>query len=673
MTTLQNPTGQPPSDPLSGSAREVLHELLACRGGDEANTRRSIERILSKICEFFGLQQAIISRSDTDSCLLEYVSGQAMEVRPGAQLPRAEVICGNVVEMDKPLWLPSIANSDFRDHPFRIKHGVECYVGGRLAVAGRVFGTLGLVGLKPRDKAFNADDALVLEAAIAQISLLLSLNEARQRFHLAITGANVGVWDWDIRADALYWSPRHHEILGITDPDHQPSADDYSARVHPDDLARVRESQREHLENHRPLDIEYRVCRGEEWVDIRARGQAIWDENGHAVRMAGSIEDITKLKLEREALAQSEARYELAVEGASVGLWDWDPVTGGLYWSPQLLTILGLDPETYQPSFENWSGTIHPEDIDDVLPALTRHLEEGSEYSVEYRIRHGSGHYIWVQTRGQATWNAAGEPLRMAGSLYEITDLKRAEEKLREQTAELERTNTELESFAMAASHDLQEPLRKIAAFGDILVDRYSDILDQQGREIIGIMVDGASRMQQLIVDLLAYSKSSNTEMVTTDVDLSILLQDVRLALGVQLEESRATLNGHNLPIVPGDAGLLRQLFQNLISNALKYRGDAEPYIEITAELEADKNNWLLVFKDNGIGFEAKYSKRIFEIFERLHTRKEFSGTGIGLALCHRIVARHHGEIWAKGDVGRGASFHIRLPAGSVTKFPHSG
>ena len=662
MSTLQNSKNEGLPGTKSGQTRQIVHDLLACARVDESDIRVSLDRILIQLRRYFSLQQAVISRTDIDSCLFEYVSGQAVETRPGAQLPRSEVFCSKVVGGEAPLWIPDLASSQYRDHPFRTKHGVECYIGGRLAVAGRVFGTLGLIGSSARSKSFDDDDELVLEVAISQISLLLSLDEARQRFHLAISGANVGIWDWDIRADALYWSPRHLEILGISDPDHQPSAEDYRRRVHPDDLNRIRDSQREHLDSHMPMDIEYRVKRGSEWVDIRARGQAVWDENGQAVRMAGSIEDITAQKLEREALAISEERYQLAVEGASVGIWDWDPVTDKLYWSPQLMTILGFDKESFKPSFEAWARAIHADDVGDVVRAGSRHLESGEEYSVEYRIRHGDGEYIWVRTRGQAIWDSDGKPLRMAGSLYDITDVKRAEDKLREQASELERTNTELESFAMAASHDLQEPLRKISAFGDILVDRYSDVLDEGGREIVDIMVDGSSRMQQLIVDLLAYSKSSNTEMVTTDVDLAALLEDVRLTLGVQLEEVSATLSGSNLPVVRGDAGLLRQVFQNLISNALKYRGDADPYIEVTARFETATNDWLVIVSDNGIGFEAKYEKRIFQIFERLHTRGEFPGTGIGLALCQRIIARHKGEIWAQGNEGIGASFFIKLP-----------
>ena len=670
MTTLTRKS----TDRLPLRARNAVRAMLDCGGVEEADLRVSIDRILEQLREYFQLPQSVVSRTDKEICLIEYVSGSALPLWPGSQMPRSEMICGLVVGMDQTLWLARISDSEFCDHPFVRKFGVQSYVGSRLAVAGRVFGTLCLVGMEARPHDFDDDDALILETAVSQISHLLSLNEARQRYQLAITGANVGIWDWDMRADTLYWSPRQREILGISDPCFQPTMEDFESRLHPDDLDRVREAGRAHIEDHRRLDLEYRVKRGAEWVHIRARGQAIWGENGEPVRMAGSIEDITALRLEGEALARSEERYELAVEGASVGLWDWDPVTGALYWSPQMLRILGLDQETFEPSYENWVDTIHPDDLDGVLAVLTRHLDQDGEYQVEYRLRYGGdGDYIWVQTRGQAIWNDAGEPLRMAGSLYEITDLKRAEDKLREQAAELERTNTELESFAMAASHDLQEPLRKISAFGTILVDRYSEALDQQGREIVDVMVDGAVRMQQLIIDLLAYSKSSNSEMVTTDVDLSALLEDVRLTLDVQFEETRATLNGSALPVVRGDAGLLRQVIQNLIGNALKYRGDADPYIEVTAEHEDDKSAWHLTVTDNGIGFHPKYAKRIFEIFERLHTRREFAGTGIGLALCHRIIARHGGEIWAEGKVGSGASFHIRLPSGTEGIFPHKG
>ncbi|MDA0136120.1 sensor histidine kinase [Solirubrobacter deserti] len=235
--------------------------------------------------------------------------------------------------------------------------------------------------------------------------------------------------------------------------------------------------------------------------------------------------------------------------------------------------------------------------------------------------------------------------------------------------ADLRRSNQELEQFAYVASHDLQEPLRKVASFCQLLQQRYGGQLDARADQYIGFAVDGAQRMQDLINDLLAFSRVGRMEQPHTDVDLGTLLERVRTDLSRAIEESGAelVLDGE-LPTVRGDASLLRVVFQNLIGNAIKFRGEATPRVELSAV--RDGECWCFRVADNGIGIDAEYAERIFVIFQRLHARSQYEGTGIGLAMCRKIVEYHGGRMWldTDGPAGQGSTFYFTLPAETDTE-----
>jgi signal transduction histidine kinase len=226
---------------------------------------------------------------------------------------------------------------------------------------------------------------------------------------------------------------------------------------------------------------------------------------------------------------------------------------------------------------------------------------------------------------------------------------------------ELEASNERLEQFAYAASHDLKEPLRMISSYLSLIEDRYADELDADGREFIEFAVDGADRMQAMIDGLLAYSRIETQGDPFEPVDLNAVLADVRTDLELTLEETDAALSSESLPRVRGDADQLRQLFQNVLANALEYCGDERPQIHVGARREG--GNWVVSVSDEGIGIDPADEERIFEVFQRLHSHEEHAGTGIGLALCRRIVERHGGEIWVDAEPGEGATFRFTLPA----------
>ena len=237
----------------------------------------------------------------------------------------------------------------------------------------------------------------------------------------------------------------------------------------------------------------------------------------------------------------------------------------------------------------------------------------------------------------------------------------RAEEAIQRYTKELERSNQELQQFAYVASHDLQEPLRMVSSFLTLLERRYGPQLDKDAKDFIHYSVDGAIRMQALINDLLEYSRVGTRGKSFTEIDLNEVMSQAKSNLKIAIKENKANIICHRLPIVYGDDTQLTQVFQNLIGNAIKFHGENSPGIHISSERK--NGNYEITVKDNGIGIDPQYKERIFLIFQRLHNREEYPGTGIGLAICKRIIERHGGTIWVESKIGEGSAFHFSLPA----------
>ena len=258
-----------------------------------------------------------------------------------------------------------------------------------------------------------------------------------------------------------------------------------------------------------------------------------------------------------------------------------------------------------------------------------------------------------------------GEVVKVVELMRDITEREKAKERLRQAVEELKRSNTELEQFAYVTSHDLQEPLRMISSYVQLLSERYKGKLDSDADDFIGYAVDGANRMQTQIQDLLTYSRIGTRGKPFEPTDCEDVLEQVLSNLKMAIEESGAEVTHDTLPTVMVDNSQLVQLFQNLIENAIKFRGDELPRIHVSAtrELEEITNYeyWLFSVRDNGIGIKPEFFERIFEIFQRLHGRGEYSGTGIGLAVCKKIVERHGGQIWVESEPGNGAKFFFTI------------
>jgi PAS domain S-box-containing protein len=425
--------------------------------------------------------------------------------------------------------------------------------------------------------------------------------------------------------------------------------------VHPDDRDHVQDVIAETLENDAPYDTDYRVI----WPDgtmrfLAARGKVYRDPAGRPVRLTGVCWDVTDRK------RTEELRQQLAaiIESAADPIMSKD-VDGTIRsWNAGAVQLFGYraDDIIGRPV-----TLLIPEDRWEEESRTVEQLLHGEQVALfESMRRRNDGTLVPVSLRISPIKDIKGRVVGASNIVRDITEQKRIEERLRTLVVELERSNLELEQFASVASHDLQEPLRMVSSYTQLLELEYGDKLGDEAREYIGYAVDGARRMQRLINDLLEFSRVGTRGRRLEPVDANVVLGTVRANLSIAIEDAAALVTNEELPTVMADATQLGQLLQNLIANAIKFHGARAPRVFVAAcERGAE---WVFSVRDNGIGIEPQYFDRIFAIFQRLHVAAEYPGTGIGLAVCKRIAERHGGRIWVESDPGNGTTFSFSIP-----------
>ncbi|WP_323172945.1 PAS domain S-box protein [Natrialba sp. PRR66] len=368
--------------------------------------------------------------------------------------------------------------------------------------------------------------------------------------------------------------------------------------------------------------------------------------------------DVTERKRREQALEESEQRYRTIAEYFPNGIVTlYDHTLDYTLAAGQGFERVDEEPSDVEGAnfYDAWSA----ETRDDLEPILRAALN-GERRSVE--LWHDGRE--WIIYAVPVTDNE-GNVFAGVTMAHDITERKENQRKLEETIAQLEESNKRLEQFAYAASHDLQEPLRMVSSYLQLIEHRYGDAFDEDGEEFLEFAIDGADRMRKMIEALLTYSRVETRGEPLEPVALDDILADARQDIRVQIEETNAEITAVDLPRVEGDADQLRQVFQNLLGNAIEYSGDDRPRVHIDADrcTSDQRQEWVISVCDEGIGIEADEQDRVFEVFERLHTREDHPGTGIGLALCQRIIERHGGEIWVDSEPGAGATFSFTLPA----------
>ena len=409
------------------------------------------------------------------------------------------------------------------------------------------------------------------------------------------------------------------------------------------------------------LETRRRTKDGRE-ITVSVTASPMRDGSGKVVGTSKIVRDITERERTEKMLARanaelrdSEERFRNLTDFVPDMLWTTDARGAATYVSRRYQAYAGRRLQDFME--HGWDDIIHPEDRERVDPIWEVSLRTGQSYQIEYRLKRADGKYRWFVARGVPIRDADGQITQWLGSSTDIDELKRTERALR-------RSNEELEQFAYAAAHDLQEPLRNIANSVGMLNRLFSDCLDARGSEWIDASIKGAQRMQAMVKDLLTYSRivGDGPPVVPTGADAGEAASRALQNLASVLSETQARVQSDPLPSLPVQETHLVQLFQNLIGNALKYRQpDTVPEVRVSAAPSGGE--WQFAVADNGIGFDPAYADRIFKVFKRLHNRDDYPGNGIGLAVCARIVAHYGGRIWAEGKPGEGATFRFTLPA----------
>ena len=355
---------------------------------------------------------------------------------------------------------------------------------------------------------------------------------------------------------------------------------------------------------------------------------------------------------------RKKLRAEIAEE--MLAFWEWDIQADTEYWSAAFFELLGYELDEISASYQEWESRLHPEDKEKTLEILESHFETKALFDLDYRLLCKDGKYRWFRAKGKTIYDKKGVPLRMGGTLEDVSDLYRQRDLFKEANEALEETNQQLRQFAYAASHDLLEPLRVIQGYAKLLNNMELDI-DPEAQSYLDWMVDATSRMSDMIDGLLDYSRLNNEQHFAT-VSMYSAYEYAKASLAQQITQSGAIINCcSTLPAVVGIKSQIQRLLQNLFSNAIKYSDPSRPP---NIMLEVIKENGEVTFavSDNGIGIRKKHYKKIFKLFKRLHSVDKYQGTGMGLALCQRIIERHEGKIWLESALGKGSTFYFTLP-----------
>jgi PAS domain S-box-containing protein len=484
---------------------------------------------------------------------------------------------------------------------------------------------------------------------------------------------------WVTRSDGyhIYFNQRWFEYTGLTQE--QSLGFGWSVALHPDDKANSLARWKQATETGEPYKVEHRLHAADgrdRW--FLARGSPQRDRSGTIVHWFCTGTDIDDQKKTQEELRRSEERFRLLAEAIPQKVWMADTRGSIHYFNQCWFDYTGLTYE--QASGWGWLQLVHPAEREAEAAQWTKAIASGDRMEIEHRLQRGSdGAYRWHLVRGAPLRDETGAIVQWVGISTDVDDQRQQAELLErlvlKRTSELQRSNRQLEEFASVASHDLQEPLRKIQAFSNRLQVKCGALLGKQGREYIDRIVSSATRMRNLINDILLSSLISTNTQHLKPVDLEVAAREVVSDLEGLIQQTGGTVQLGWLPTIHADPPQIRQLFQNLIGNGLKFQHpDRPPVVRLSAralpdsEIAADEANnprYEIAIEDNGIGFEEIYLDRIFQMFQRLHGRKEYEGTGMGLAICRSIVERHHGQITARSTPGQGTTFLVILPAQS--------
>ncbi|MBO9681650.1 MAG: PAS domain S-box protein [Flavisolibacter sp.] len=491
------------------------------------------------------------------------------------------------------------------------------------------------------------------------------IKKFNKRFHSLSEATNDLVWDWDLTTEEVWWNKNFFKAFNFNPEKGVPALNEWTMKLHPDDkdkvVERLRSIRRSGIES---WQDEFRYIKTDgEWGTALDRAYVLKDNLGKPVRIIGAIQDISVRKKAEQETVNSERRYRQIVETAQEGIWLIDENNYTVFVNRKMCEML-------EYSAEELTGKLAYDLVDETeieyVSEQIKRRKAGMAEHHELIFRSKNGKEVWTYVSTNPVVDENGVYRGALAMVTDITTRKQQDELLKKHEASLElknrelrQKNRELEQFAYIASHDLQEPLRTVHSFSSQLQKQYSGQLDDLAKKYLFFIQQGSERMKTLITDLLDYSRIGRQKELKT-IDCNELIENVIADLHTAIQESQVEIQKENLPVVNGYSTEMKQLFQNLISNAIKFRKkEVAPKVQICSQ--PINGGWEFSVKDNGIGIAEEHNERIFVIFQRLHSRSEYEGTGIGLSHCKKIVELHGGKIWVNSRPGEGSSFHFTI------------
>ncbi len=498
-----------------------------------------------------------------------------------------------------------------------------------------------------------------------------SLTERTELFDLMEHTSHWGSWEIDLKDQSIRWSEELYHIYGFETTDFSPDALLNEQVIVPSYREKVAKEQAFAVANQTSFAVEYQIA-----LPSGARkyilGQGCYVVKSH--KLIGTIQDITELKNAVLKLKINESLLREAEAVSHNGSWELADGKEFMLWSDEMYIIHGFLPHSVFINLKFYRGLVHEDDVKHFVAEFSQAGDKKAAFKVNYRIIRPSGEVRHVLSTAEYKKIGLDDQYAYIGTTQDVTELREAQVQLEEKVIELNRSNQDLEQFAYVASHDLQEPLRKIQAFADRLKKKVFEGLDEEAVDYIDRMRKASERMRTLIEDLLAFSKLSRDPRSFTRLNLDDVMEKTMRDMDFFIEQKNATIDTSIQLEIEGIESQLIQLFQNLVGNSIKFTAAGiVPFVHITGRTEygaalnlaeANQNQLYGVIEitDNGIGFEEEDAERIFDIFHRLHSRSDYEGTGIGLAICKKIVVNHSGFIYASSKIGKGTTFVVILP-----------
>lgn len=519
----------------------------------------------------------------------------------------------------------------------------------------------------------------------------IELNKSHFLSYQAEIISGFGTWEWSFNNNKITYSDNLYRILGAEPQSFEAGQDNFSKYVHPEDTQIVNTIFERILKDEDLKHTEFRIIRPDKTIRmVRSVGKLFTDSFGNKT-ILGVTNDITDehaknelLKSNYNDLIKINNRLKIFEESSNqaeilgkYGSWMLNYESLKFTYSDNQFRLLGFEPNSFEPNIDNLLDNVHPEDRKNVEKAYKKALTSNEIPTVNYRIIKKDGKIRQFRTIAKLFTDLGGSKI-MIGTTQDVTEDYNKSLQLKHRNADLEKHVKELKEFNQVASHDLQEPLRKIQTFISRINDKDKDNMTDAGKEYLSRMETASDRMRGLINDLLQYSKANRSEKILARVNLTEVIRESITELSQNIEDKKAVIHYFEMPVIKGIHFQMHQLFSNLLSNSLKYsKANIPPVItidctEIVAKTEPELNDnsskkyYKINFTDNGIGFEQEHSKKIFLLFKRLHGKTEYHGTGVGLAICKKIIENHKGYIFAHSQPNEGTTFTFFIPVPTI-------